>query len=475
MSKKENRNDPTAEDGDVMDALQQLDADIDKAIAAQKTDPDRKTDPDDAAVSTALSQIKSDVQNAIMAQSKDGAADARARMLVREVRSASGAPNVRVKSEPRMYTENGEFSYFRDLASRSLGFVSAQTRQDANARLLRHAQEIVVDYEERNEYVVRAVNAQHRNEQGETRAVSTASTSDGVFVTPQYLIEKWITYRSPDRSFTNQCTILPLPAYGITFNIPSFTNYGSAARQVTENTGVQGNVPTGSDVEVTLQTFAGAIPVSQQLLDRGGFQGQGGSFDVIVIQQSQSQLWAAVDQYLLTQALAGAFVINQTATATVAQFYVDLATARNNLADTAGVKLPGTHVFSSSDFLGYITSQVDADQRPILLPDAAALVAVNEDPAWAGFSGIYLPASLRWFADDNIPNATPPNNETTILVGSPKNMLVWIGDMIPFTAQQTNASELSVVCGLRQYAAGVARHAQAFAYITGTGYPTSLV
>ena len=86
----ENRNDPTPADSAVMDCLQQVDSDVDKAIAAQKLDPDRKTDPDDAPVNAALKQLKTSIAAAIVAQAKDGAADARALALVREVRTGDG-------------------------------------------------------------------------------------------------------------------------------------------------------------------------------------------------------------------------------------------------------------------------------------------------------------------------------------------------------------------------------------------------
>lgn len=478
--KNEQRNDPTKADGDVMDALQQLDADIDRAIAAQKTDPDRKTDPDDATVSDALATLKSDVQKAILAQSKDGAADARLTAILREVRSAAPI-EARVTNEPRVYTAEGRFSYFRDLAAANLRFADPNFVAEAEARLTRHSEEIAVDYRSGNEYVRRTVNEVTRTDLpggSESRSLSTGATSGGAFVTPQYLIDKWVTYRSPDRTFVNQCTIMPLPTYGITFNIPSFTNYGAAAQQNTENTGINQTNPSGADLSVTLGTFSGAVPVSQQLLDQGGFQGQGGSFDVIVIQQSQDQLYAAVDTYFQQQALSGAqAVTNNSGPLTIAKFYTDFGTARNLLTDTAGVRLPGTHIFTSSDFFAWATSQVAASSGDLFfpsVPDVAALVAVNNDPMWAGWTGIYLPGNYRWFADDNTTTTVQPSNQDVVILGSPLDMLAWVGDMVPFTAQQTNAGELSVLCGLRQYAAAVPRHAEAFSYITGTAYPTSL-
>lgn len=479
---KEKRNDPTAVDAQVMDGLQQVYADLEKVCQLQKADPDNLTDPVDGEVWAHLEDVKAALKNVILDQAMDGSADAaamRVSRLLREVRATTiRGDSVHVKSEPRTYTEHGPNSFFRDLASYQLGFATQEEQEAAKTRLFRHGEEIVVDYREGNEYVRRAVGEGHRTE---NRSVSTASTSDGVFVTPQYLIDKWVTYRSADRSFTNQCVNLPLPTYGITFNIPAFSNYGAAAQQNTENTAVNNTSPTGMYRTATLSTFSGYIDVSQQLLDQGGFQGQGGSFDVIAIQQSQSQLFAAVDTYLLEQAMSGAFEVNQTISATTTQFWLDLATARNNLADYAGVKLPGTHAFSTSDFFGWLSSQVDGEGRPIVLPDAAALVSRDGDPTYAGWTGLFLPGNLKYFSDDNINTAAQSSTigvastETAIVVGSPSDMLMWVGDMVPFTAQQTNAQELTVLVGLRQYAAAIPRHAEAFSYITGSGYPTSLV
>ena len=482
---KEKRNDPTAQDGLISAGLQQALADVEKVIKLQKKDPDNKTDPVDAQVSDGLQKVHDALEAVILSQAKDGAPDARAQLVIAESRAAiaearalrAERATVKVKSEPRTYTEHGPYSYYRDLANYSLGF-NERERPQATERILRHAAEIAVDFEERNDYVVSAIREIRRGENNpasETRAVSTATGSDGAFVTPQYLIDKWITYRSPDRSFTNQCTPLPLPSYGITFNIPSFTAAGAGAQQSTENTGTNTTTPSGLDVSVSLSTFSGYVDVSQQLLDRGGFQGQGGSFDVIVIQQSQSQLYAAVDTYVLKQALANAYERNQSTAATIPQWYIDMSNVRENLADENGVKLPASHCFTTSDFAGWVTEQVDSEMRPIVLPDAAALASRAEDPKYTGWMGLFLPGNLSWFTDDNLPSATPPNNETTILVGSPADMLLWVGDLIPYTAQQTNADTLTVLCGLRQYVAAVPRHNEAFGYITGSGYPTSLV
>ena len=492
---KENRNDPTPVDGQVMDALQQIAADVDKACALQKTDPDGKSDPVDAAVKAGLNSLKDLVQNVIADQAKDGAADARSTFAaIREVREtllslrSTPAP-VRVTYEPRMYNELGPHSYFRDLSAATLGLVTSVDQDLAKARLQRHAQE--VDYEARSgdahsrEYHLRVLQTLHRVQDPEAQENRAAmnTTTDAAFVTPQYLIDKWITYRSADRSFTNQCTILPLPAYGMTFNIPSFTTAGAAGEQVltgsaasinNENSGIASVTPSGADVSVVVGTFAGYVPISQQLFDRGGYEGAGGTMDSIIIQQSQSQLYASVDSYLIGQAIASATVINQSTAATITQFYLDLATLRNNLADAAGVKIPGTHLFSTSDFSGWLFSQIDTEGRPLLVPDAAAMVSRDGDDKYAGWLGVFMPGNLKYFANDNIPTAAPGAN-TTIIAGSPSDLLVWAGEIIPFTAQQTNAANLSVIAGLRQYVSATVRHAGAFSTLSGSGYPITLV
>ena len=389
-----------------------------------------------------------------------------------EMRSAT----VTVKSEPRTYSEHGEHSYFLDLAKRNL-----RGDPDSTRRLQRYAVEVEGEIRVGSEEGIRAARAINELRRGPQPAeqrvgMTSASTSGGDFVTPQYLVSMWIAYETPSRAFANNCTPLPLPSYGLSFNVPSFDAPADIIEQTHENTSVEAAAnPAGEYVTATLVTHAGAYPISQQLFDRGGYEGTGGTFDAIVYQQSKKQLDSAIDTYVLVQTLANAYEVNQSTAATVPQFYLDLATARNNMADAAGVKMPGTHVFSTSDFAGYITSQVDGDGRPIVTPDAAAIASRADDPTWGGWLGLILPGNLRWYADDNVYAATPPATDTTILVGSPADVLLWEGDPVTFAYPETRAGELTVMLGIREYVASIPRHNYAFAYITGSGYPVTLV
>lgn len=482
---KEKRNDPTAVDGQIMAGLQQVYADLVAVKKLQMADPDNLTDPVDAEVWAHLEDVMASLKNVILDQAMDGAPDPsalRVANLLHEVRSdlTKVLPSVSVKHEPRTYSEYAPNSYFRDLASYQLQLVPEKAQIEARDRLMQHGKEVAYDVRSGSDYAIRSIREIRRADATETRAISTATASDGAFVTPQYLIDKWITYRSADRSFTNQCVNLPMPTYGTVFSVPAFTNFGAAAEQNTENSGTANTNPTAQNNTVTLNTFSGYVDISQQLMDRAGFQGQGGTFDVVIIQQSQSQLFAAVDTYIVQQAMLGASVVNQSTAATTTQFWLDLATARNQLADQLGVKLPGTHAFSTSDFFGWLSSQVDSEGRPIVVPDAAAMVSRDGDPSYSGWNGLFLPGNLKYFSDDNILAACQnttigvPSTQTAIIIGSPADMLMWVGDMVPYTAVQTNARNLTVLCGLRQYAAAIPRHAEAFSYIYGTGYSASL-
>jgi HK97 family phage major capsid protein len=383
---------------------------------------------------------------------------------------------VTVKSEPRTYDLHSPNSYFLDLAWRGMATPGDPRYEEAMARLTRHRIEVDVEAQEGRSEEGRRARQVFRDEKRnpEQRAMDNTTGSGGSFVTPQYVISAWVPYRSADRSFANQCLTLPLPAYGLTINVPTFASATVTSTQTVENTGVAGSTPTGNDATTSIVTQAGQVSISQQLLDRGGYEGQGGGFDVILAKQIGTQLDADIDTYILTQALANAIPVNQSTPATITQFWLDLATARNNLTDALGVRMAGSHVFSTSDFAGYITSQVDSEGRPIVLPDPAALADVNKDPEWAGWLGLYLPGALRWFMDDNISLATAPTSETTILVGTPQDMLVWEGEQTSYSYMETNAPELSVLVGLRVYLAAIPRHNAAFSYITGSGYPTSL-
>ena len=373
--------------------------------------------------------------------------------------------NIEVKSEPRTYGPDSEFSYFYDLA-RSV--THSPETSAAKERLARHARENEVEAESRSASGLRARRAMNERLRGETRALTSASTSAGAFVTPEYLIADWAAYRTPEKSFTNQTTNLPIPDYGLTVNIPSWTGSASVAQQ-TEGSAVVETDPTGASVSATLVPLVGQITVSQQEWDRAGAAGT--STDQFIIGQLTYQLNTAIDNYVLTQALSNAASVTDTAAFTASVFYNDIAKAREQLTDTNGVRLNPTHVFSTSDFFAYVSRQVDSSLRPLLVPDSNALVSAKGDPDWASFTGVHLPGALAWFQDDNIPAS---GSNTQIIVARPQEVYTFDGEHTAYAYPETLANKLQVVVGIKAYVGVIVRFPKAIAVINGSTYPTTL-
>ena len=375
--------------------------------------------------------------------------------------------DVHVGAEPRTYHADSEHSYFADLAASALP-PNHPEHQAASARLARYEQEIRGEMASGSKEGRRARRTLQNREAPieEQRAMSSGSTSGGPWVTPEYLVDLFATFRSPARSFVDQCRNFPLPAYGLTINVPSFASATSVLPQGAENSGTADVEPTGADLSTTLTTLAGQIVVSQQLFDRGGSV-DAGSFDQIALEQIRSQLDAQVDLYVLTQALAGAGTVTDGTTLTTALFYTDLATAREQLADTAGVRLAGSHLYSTTDVHGWFGRQMATTGAPVVSPVAAP---VSDADAAAGFTGLVLPGGLRYFTDDNIPASS---GNAQVLVARPDQILVWGADpdeAMSFAYPSTDAGTLSVVIGLRAYCGAIVKHAHAVSVISGAGY-----
>ncbi len=378
--------------------------------------------------------------------------------------------NAVITSEPRVYGPGSERSYFQD---RALSVTNAPGADEARLALAAYAAELDVERRDRTPEGRRAdaVAVEVRRMQSDSEQRAASSSTLAGFTTPAYLVQYWAAYRSAERSFTDQCTQLDLPPYGVQVNIPSFASTTTFSGQ-TENSGVSDTDPSGANLQTSLTTQAGRVTISQQLYDRGGMTGD--AFDKILLRQMASQLDAQVDSYVLAQSLANAGSVSDSSAFSIANFLADIASAREKLSDTAGTRLLATHLFSTSDLYGYVTRQVDSTtNRPILTPDSGALVLAStlNDAQWNSWTGVHL-GQLRWHTDDNIPAS---GSDTQIIVARPAEVFVFQGEPISFASPQTNATTLSVVVGLRSYVAAIARFAKSVAVISGSAYPLTLV
>ena len=277
---------------------------------------------------------------------------------------------VKVKSEPRTYSPLRDASWFMDRAA----IVTDPTGQTVEGRqakenLARYSKELATELRNNptsaeGRHILRTVREQYRTsdyadgertarqitQEVERRAADTGAGSLGAFVTPVYVIADAAQYRTPVAAFTDESNDQVMPPYGLALHIPSFTSDTSVGEQVTENTGIDSSTPSGAYIgdPIPVVTQAGTVNISQQLADRGGYAGSG--FDSILLAALTEKLDSVVDAYVLATVIASSIAASATVTdsttVTVPRFYDDLSTARENLRNTAGVRLSASHVFA---------------------------------------------------------------------------------------------------------------------------------
>ena len=329
--------------------------------------------------------------------------------------------------------------------------------------------------------------ATHRRLAGEevrsftTGGGATASASGGqgaAFVTPAVLIDHiWAPFRSPYRAFCDQLdSSVALPEYGLTAYAPIVTTGTTVATQV-EGAAVGEGVPVTSYISSPIVCKTGQIEVTQQFLDRAGPGIQG---DQVLFTQLRQQLDAQIDAYSLNQAIAGAQTVTNngsfavTTASGVGGLMKDLKTAKNALHDTAGVRIRGSHVFASGDFVDYISGYADAQGRPMFVPtfdDNQLPIRAVGDQAGEGFSG-YVLVGCALFADDNVPTVGT-TSQTQLVVCRPDTILQLEGNPIPYVYPPSIAGSLTAILGARCYTATIARFKEGVATVSGSAYSAS--
>jgi hypothetical protein len=408
----------------------------------------------------------------------------------------------RVTHEPATYALLSRHSFYSDVV------VAAQLdtpgNGDARNRLIQYERELGVEMARgskegrRAERIIRArVRTGDAGEDqrratkllneirgfGTDGGVSASSPGEAApFVTPAFLRDYWAPFRGAARSFTDQCLLLPLPAFGMKVYVPYFSA-GPKVGEQTEGGSVAETEP-GTELEpsATVATITGQITGTQQLHDRGGTGG--GATDVIIGKQLQEQLDAAVDLYVINQAITKGNAVSGESTYSTGGLYTDLAKGREEITDTAGTRLRPTHLFTTSDLYSYATRQLDKQERPILVPQFVPgfpLAADADDhdeshtlPKWSRFTGTVMPGGVLWFTDDNLPNVGT-TTRTPLLVSSPGDAIIVMEDEPVLSVfLETKANTLQTILNLREYCACVTRHASGTSSITSAAYLSSL-
>ena len=277
----------------------------------------------------------------------------------------------------------------------------------------------------------------------------------------------------------------------MTIYIPAVQSDANVALQETAPGTGEGNAVTETDpttgyLSANLQTEAGQVTISQQLLDRAG---PNFAFDQLIFDQLTRDYNRSADQFVLTAALAGAGTVSYNASAWALtypwqsgsgsqgqSFYDKVASAKSKIRTGAGVFMDPTHLFVRPERLELMEAATDTLGRPLLTPGYAnpynAAVAGNESGA-TGYEGDtgYKITGLPIFHDFNIPAINTTGDQA--IVGALSEVYVWESQLVPRVIPQTYAQNLQVLLQVYAYLAVIPRYPTALQAINGSAMQLS--
>jgi HK97 family phage major capsid protein len=450
-----------------------------------------------------------------------------------------------VGNEPMIYGRGSGHSYFLDLArdeaKRGDGDGGLSAARD---RLSRHSAELRVEMPKRAEK--RAAAAQRSYERAfegantaekramdrmqasgvtpfERRFISRTDGAGGYFVPPLWLIDQYIEFLRAGRDFANLWRGMELPSGTDNINIPRVTIGTGTGPQVTDGGPVPGRDMTDSFVSAPVRTIAGQQDAALQLLDQSPLE-----FDQIIFGdlaadynlQLSGQLYVGsgtagqltgVWPGGVISTANGIYIANTNNTA--AQTWVNGGGATpsvvNSVFQGTGQMLsvgartrlrPFTHHVWHPWVWYYLLTQVDGQQRPLVVPGtpqnmAYNQVAVDSDgPLVSGPAGYYqgLPVIL----DPNMPVTFPASGGTLpqiasvsngqfaaapgsgvftpLLAGNWDDLFLWEGEMRSRALSEVLSGNLQVRFQIYNYVAALSNRYQAYSTVqTGSG-PTTV-
>lgn len=333
---------------------------------------------------------------------------------------------------------------------------------EATARLLRHGEE--VKHEEPVTY---------------QRAVSTGGA--GAFVPPAYLTQAWAEYARAGRPTANLATRLPLPADGMTVEIPKITTSTSTGVQTAENAEVAHADIDETTISVPVRTIAGYVDVSRQSIERGTI------FESVVMGDLAADYATRLDAQVLAGSglngqhlgILGTVGINAVsytdASPSLTELWPKLASA---VGQVVSQRFSGPQVaIVSPETWAWMSAALGSDGRP-LLPGAGSgpnnALGVATGPGYEGVVG-HLLSGLPVILDGNMPtNLGVGTDETRIVIADMRDTLL-LEDPAPAQARfdGPGSSTMTVRLAVYGYSAfTAARQPKAISVVSGTGLIT---
>ncbi len=357
-------------------------------------------------------------------------------------------------------------SYLRDL------IMVDQRRDDsgqARERLDRHAAEVgqspVFD---RPEY---------RSAIG---GLSRVDGQGGFFVPPAWLVDEWITYARPGRTFANLISQHPLPGGTDSINVPKILTGTATGIQTADLQPVAETDLTDTYITSAVRTISGQQSVALQLIDQSPI-----SFDDVVLTDLAAAQAVTVDQQCLYgtgtsgQILGLANWPGITSIAcsdpnTIQGIYGSLANAIN-LIWTQRFAAPTAIVMHPRRWAALL-AMLDANNRPLFLPEGnnpmnAAGIMANVEPQNLVGRALGLPIFTDAVITTTNGNESPVGDEDVIYVLRAQDVVLYESGVRARVLPEPLAANLAVLIQLYSYLAFAVRYPASVVEISGLTPP----
>lgn len=352
------------------------------------------------------------------------------------------------------YRQNGPNSFFKDVL-----YATKEGDPGAQSRLARHSREMAA----------------------EGRVMDTTSSSGLGFIAPQYLQSQWAQFARAGRPFADAIGANPLPAVGVSFNVPRLTTGSAVAVQATEGSGVNDTTPVAGDITLPVETIAGKVDMSRQLFDRSD-----PAMDSVIGMDLSASYNQQVDSEIINGPGSGGRVkgiltatgVNAVtytqATPTAATLYPKLADAIQRI--DVGRFLPADLVAMHPRRWASLLASLDSQNRPLVVPVVPGNQAVNAmagGVATVAQGHVGYTQGIDTIKDANIPTTQGAGTNQDAIIATVKAALLFFestGGPTVRVYEEVLSGTLQVRILAFGYIAFTAeRYPTATSIITGTG------
>jgi HK97 family phage major capsid protein len=348
-------------------------------------------------------------------------------------------------------------SWCRDLIRLSMNLDSDG---ESRARLASHAHQ-VVDHPAFQEH----------------RDLSRVDGQGGYAVPPAWLMNQFVELARPGRAFANLVQRQPLPGGTDSINIPKVLTGTATGIQTADNTPVTDVDLTDTFINAPVRTISGEQGVAIQLLGQSPI-----AFDDLVFRDLIADYASQLDKQCLYGGGTNGQVLgvnNTPGITTIAVSTVDIQGVYSAIANA--IQTIHSQRFQPPEVVvmhprrwGWFLSLLDAQQRPLFLPDANRpynAAGILEEVASQQVVGSIQ--GLPVVTDPNIATTSGAGTEDIVYVLRASDVVLWESGIRARVLPETKAQNLTVLLQLFGYLAfSAARYPASIVEITGLTTPT---